>query len=148
MQSDIPVFLPGGLSVDDRGSLAFCNDFNFSGVKRFYLVSCHQPNQVRAWHAHRHERKYVTAVSGTALVCAVPIDDWHTPSKSVVVFRHVLSANQPRVLAIPPGYANGWMSLTHGCKLLWFSTAALNESKDDDYRFPARYWDPWKVEER
>ena len=33
-------------------------------------------------------------------------------------------------------------------RLLWFSTATLAESAADDYRFPARYWDCWKVEER
>jgi hypothetical protein len=31
---------------------------------------------------------------------------------------------------------------------MFFSTASLADSKDDDVRFDARYWDPWTVEER
>jgi hypothetical protein len=31
---------------------------------------------------------------------------------------------------------------------MFFSTSTLEESLRDDIRFPARYWDPWQVEER
>lgn len=148
MQSDKPVLIEGGISVDDRGSLTFCNGFDFSGVKRFYLIGNHQANSVRAWHGHKYETKYVMAVAGSAVVAAVKVDDWTTPDTSVPVSRFVLSAVKPSVLYIPPGYANGWMSLTDDCRLLFFSTATLAESAADDYRFPARYWDCWKVEER
>jgi dTDP-4-dehydrorhamnose 3,5-epimerase len=40
------------------------------------------------------------------------------------------------------------MSLTPDAKLVFFSTATLEESRNDDYRFPARYWDVWQVDER
>jgi hypothetical protein len=40
------------------------------------------------------------------------------------------------------------MSLLPGTKLLYLSDAALDDSLDDDVRFPARYWDPWSVPER
>lgn len=145
---NIPRLIHGGLSVDDRGTLAFCNDFQFEGIKRFYFVSNHQAWTVRAWHGHKYEAKYVTAVSGSALVCAVQIDDWNSPNQRSATDQFVLSTLKPAVLYIPPGYANGWMSLTADCKLLFLSTATLDESRVDDVRFPARYWDPWKVEER
>ena len=70
----------GGLAVDDRGEIAFVNDFHFESVKRFYMVSNHKQGFVRAWHAHKHEAKYVFAVAGAALVGAVKIDDWEKPS--------------------------------------------------------------------
>ena len=54
----------------------------------------------------------------------------------------------PAVLAIPAGYANGAMSLLPDTKLLYFSDASLYESLGDDFRFPARHWDPWTVAER
>lgn len=41
-------FIPGNTAVDDRGRVRFCNDFDFSGVRRFYVVSNHQPRFVRA----------------------------------------------------------------------------------------------------
>jgi hypothetical protein len=40
------------------------------------------------------------------------------------------------------------MSLTDDAQLLVFSTTTLQESLNDDFRFHARHWDPWTVEER
>lgn len=143
-----PLLMKGSIAVDDRGSLSFVNDFTFHDVKRFYLVSNHRAGFVRAWHAHRREAKYATVLEGAAVVCAVPIDDWDTPNRDAEVIRHVLSAIQPAILFVPPGYANGFMSLTDHCKLLFFSTATLDESRNDDVRYDAHYWNPWEVIER
>lgn len=140
--------LNGGLAVDDRGQVGFVNDFNFAGVKRFYTVANHRQNFIRAWHAHRREAKYVTVVQGAALIGAVAVDDWEHPSKSAQVARHVLSATKPAVLFIPPGYANGFMSLTADALLVFFSTSAIEESLGDDVRYDARYWDIWDAIER
>jgi dTDP-4-dehydrorhamnose 3,5-epimerase-like enzyme len=143
-----PKLLAGDLAVDDRGTVTFVNDFDFSGVKRFYTVRNHRAGFVRAWHAHRREAKYVTAVTGSALVGAVAIDDWERPSRDLPVKRFVLSADKPCVLYIPPGFANGFMSLTADAQLVFFSTADLQESRGDDVRYDARLWDIWAVEER
>jgi dTDP-4-dehydrorhamnose 3,5-epimerase len=145
---ELPALLDGNRIVDDRGAVSFVNDFSFDGVKRFYVVSNHRQGFVRAWHAHRREAKYVTVVSGSALVGAVAIDDWETPSPHLTVHRYVLTAGAPRVLFIPPGYGNGFMSLTADAQVLFFSTATLDESRADDVRYPARYWDIWTVDER
>jgi dTDP-4-dehydrorhamnose 3,5-epimerase-like enzyme len=138
----------GDLAVDDRGEVGFVNDFDFAGVKRFYTVKNHRAGFVRAWHAHRREGKYVTVVEGAAVIGAVQIDDWQSPSPQAPVSRNVLSAVKPRVVYIPPGYANGFMSLTENARIMFFSTSTLAESQGDDVRFPARYWDIWTVEER
>jgi dTDP-4-dehydrorhamnose 3,5-epimerase-like enzyme len=146
----LPTLYEGSLAVDDRGQVSFVNDFPMaaSPVRRFYLVQNHLPRQIRAWHAHRREAKYVLAVSGSALVCAVRVINWSRPRKDQPVHRFTLSAAAPNVLAIPAGYANGWMGLTGDCRLLWFSTATVEESQQDDFRFPVRYWNPWEVTER
>jgi dTDP-4-dehydrorhamnose 3,5-epimerase-like enzyme len=60
----------------------------------------------------------------------------------------VLSARNPAVLHIPGGHAHGTMSLTEDAKTVFFSTATLDESLADDFRFPARTWDPWSIVER
>ena len=143
-----PLLLAGGLAVDDRGEVGFVNNFDFAGVKRFYTVRNHRQGFVRAWHAHRREAKYVTVTAGAALVAAVRVDDWDTPSRSLPVTRHVLSAAQPKVLFIPAGYANGFMSLTDDARLMFFSTSTLDDSKGDDIRYDARHWDVWTIEER
>jgi len=148
MQALKPILMFGGLVPDDRGEVSFVNDFDFAGVKRFYLVSNHKQGFVRAWHGHKREAKYVTAVSGAAVVGAVPIEDWENPSRETAVERFVLSAHRPSVLYIPAGYANGFMSLTTDLKLMFFSTSSLQESQGDDFRPDARYWDIWDVAER
>jgi dTDP-4-dehydrorhamnose 3,5-epimerase len=144
----VPRLIEGGLAVDDRGEVGFVNDFSFDGVKRFYVVSNHRAGSVRAWHAHRREAKYVTVVRGAAVVAAVKIDDWDKPSKDAEVMRYVLAGARPGVLYVPPGYANGFMSLTPDACLVFFSTAGVEESRGDDVRYDARYWNPWSVIER
>jgi dTDP-4-dehydrorhamnose 3,5-epimerase len=146
--SDKPELIRGGLASDDRGRLAFANDFDLSQCRRFYVVENFAPRTVRAWHAHKHERKWVMALSGAALAACVRIDDWDSPSKDAEVHRFTLDAASPAILAVPAGYANGAMSLLPGTKIVYFSDASLEGSVDDDFRYPARYWDPWQVAER
>jgi dTDP-4-dehydrorhamnose 3,5-epimerase len=146
--SDLPGIISGELFTDDRGEVAFVNNFKLDGVKRFYLVSNHKSGFVRAWHAHRREAKYVIAVEGAALVGTVRVDNWENPSKHMSPSRFVLTSKNPSVLRIPAGYAHGFMSLTENCKLIFFSTSTLEESKSDDIRFNSRYWDIWNVIER
>lgn len=146
--ADDVAMLRGAIAVDDRGEVSFVNDFDFKNVRRFYTVRNHRAGFVRAWHAHRKEAKYVTVIQGAALVGAVRIDDWETPSVSNRVERHALSADTPAIIYIPAGFANGFMSLTADAKLMFFSTSSVEESRGDDIRFPAHYWDIWSVEER
>jgi len=143
-----PEFIEGGIGIDDRGEVGFVNGFNFTGVRRFYTVRNHRLAFIRAWHAHHRESKYVTVVQGSAIVGAVKIDDWDNPSRDLKVNRFVLSAGKPSVLFIPNGYANGFMNLTEDAILVFFSTSTLEESKGDDIRYDAYYWNPWQIIER
>jgi dTDP-4-dehydrorhamnose 3,5-epimerase len=142
------VLIEGGLGIDDRGEVGFVNGFGFEGVKRFYTVTNHAPGFVRAWHAHRREAKYVTVLDGAAIVAAVKIDDWEHPSPDLPVQRYVLSGRRPSVLFIPAGWANGFMNLAPDTRLVFFSTATVEESRQDDVRYDARLWNPWTVVER
>jgi dTDP-4-dehydrorhamnose 3,5-epimerase len=145
-----PKIIDGGIAVDDRGQLTFANDFNFSGVKRFYMVENFFANTIRAFHGHAKEAKYVLIASGSAIVAAVKVADFSNPDKSEKVNRFVLSSRKPSLLFIPPGYANGFKPLEKDTKIIFFSTSSLEESKGDDYRFPADYWgkEVWEVENR
>jgi dTDP-4-dehydrorhamnose 3,5-epimerase-like enzyme len=138
--------IKGGIAVDDRGSVSFVNDFPFGSVKRSYIVRNHSKNFVRAWHYHYNEGKYVRIIQGSAIlgaVCGSPKSEtWDTPTKLVI------SEYNPSVVYIPPGYANGFMSLTDNCIIEFYSTSTLQESLTDDVRIDARKWDIWKIEER
>lgn len=118
------------------------------GIKRFYVVSNHTPGFIRAWHYHDREEKYVFPVSGTAVLAAVEIDDKENPSKDLAIHRFVLSAEKPAILHIPAGFAHGSLTITAHTRLVFFSTSTLQESKEDDIRYPSHYWDPWTVESR
>ena len=87
-------------------------------------------------------------VKGAAVVGAVKIDDWENPSRDLPVSRFVLSEKAPSVLYIPSGHANGFMSLSADTIMVFFSDATVDESRGDDYRYDAHYWDPWKIIER
>lgn len=143
-----PKLLKGAISVDDRGSVSFVNDFDFAGVKRFYMIRNHRQGFIRAWHGHKHEAKYFIVIKGSALICGVQVDDWTNPSKDLKVHRFVLSEKNPMVLYLPAGFANGAMSLTEDAQIMVFSTSALQDSLQDDIRFESHYWDPWHIEER
>jgi len=148
MTNSVPELIKGGAVADDRGRIYFANDFDLGACRRMYIVQNFSVGTVRAWHAHRNEQKWVMALSGAALACCVKIDDWETPSRDTVVHRYTLDAEHPSVLAVPAGYANGAMSLLPDTKLVYLSDASLDESLGDDIRYPARYWDPWQIEER
>lgn len=143
--------IKGSTFIDDRGSLKFVNDFDFNDVKRFYQVQNHTRNYIRAWHGHLKESKYVYVPQGTALVGIVPItnqtysdefgqniENQSRPQK------FILSSENPSILYIPPGYANGFKTLTDNCIVQFFSTSTIDESKNDDIRFEWNKWNIWE----
>lgn len=138
--------IKGGVSVDDRGSIRFVNDFSFAGVKRFYQVQNHDKGFIRAWHGHRFEGKYVFVVQGSILVGVAEMKDDLSGLKPAQKF--VLSSSDPSILEIPPNHANGFMTLTDDAIVLFFSTSSLDESKGDDIRFPHSEQDIWNIEYR
>lgn len=132
-----PTVITGNLFTDDRGTLGFVNEFKFDKVKRFYTVTNHSKNFIRAWHGHKQEAKYVTVVSGCALVAVTPLSSFDVnKEKAPEVTKYVLTDNKPTVVYIPPGYANGFMSLTDNTIMIYFSAAEMGEFTDDDVRFP------------
>ena len=74
--------LEAGSAIDDRGEVIFANEFNMKKIKRFYIVSNHRTNFIRAWHGHKKEAKLVKVISGKFIIVAVEIDNWDEPSKS------------------------------------------------------------------
>lgn len=131
--------LEGNIFIDDRGSVSFVNCFDFNSIKRFYQVSNHRQNYIRAWHGHKLEEKYVYVSSGAALIGAVPLNSMNVESCK----KFVLSSTKPSILKIPAGYANGFKNLTENTIIQFFSTTTLEEAKGDDYRFPFDLVDIW-----
>ena len=137
-------------SIIRNATIAIKIFFNFYGVKRFYQVQNFSTSTIRAFHGHMNEAKYVYVAKGSAIVAAVKLDDLRSPSKNQEVKRFILSDRHPQIVFIPPRYANGFRPLEEDTRILFFSTSSLEESKGDDYRFPADYWgrEIWEVENR
>ena len=119
---------------------------SFEGVKRFYEVENHRRGYIRAWHGHKNEGKYVWASGGTFLIGVVPLDAKQGDITSVR--KIILSELKPNILWIPPGYYNGFMNLTEGGRLMYFSTSTLEESAGDDIRLPYDAWNIWEDDYR
>lgn len=136
------------ISIDDRGELMFCNNFDMSKIKRFYHISNFSTPFVRAWHGHKIEDKYILITKGSALAAAVEIDDWNKPSKSLEIKTFILNDKRPKLLFIPGGFAHGYKTLLPDTRIIVFSTVTLSESIKDDYRYEAYYWNPWTAKER
>ncbi len=137
-------------SYDDRGDVVYCNEFNFiqKKIKRFYQVTNNNINFVRAWHGHKKEEKFLLVVQGSFKICAVKIDNWKKPSKSLLVKEFVISANSPKILYIPGGYAHGIQNLKSDSKLMVFTTFSLEQSAKDDFRFKSSLWYDWDIKFR
>jgi dTDP-4-dehydrorhamnose 3,5-epimerase-like enzyme len=140
-----PTLIAGGRATDDRGSLGFINGFEISQFKRFYTVENHEVGFIRAWHGHLKEAKAIMVIRGSALVCAVKMTDTIAPLKTEPIKRLVLTAANTSAFLVPAGYANGFKTLTSDALVLVFSSTSLDESLNDDFRFPFDYWDPWEI---
>jgi dTDP-4-dehydrorhamnose 3,5-epimerase-like enzyme len=135
------VVLNGGVFVDDRGTLRFVNDFNFEGIKRFYQVENHEKGFIRAWHGHQKEEKYVYVAKGSAWIGVIDM----TTNE---IEKFILSDKTPKILHIPPGKFNGFMTLEEDTIIFFFSTSTVEETKDDDIREPYENFPIFKKEYR
>jgi len=136
-----PTIIKGGLAADDRGVVRFVNDFHFEGVKRFYVLENWQPGFVRAWHGHLHETKWVTVTCGAAKIGVAQIignGSQLIPYVLTAPKFFILCAQQPAILCIPPGYANGSMALVERTQVSHFSSMTMDETASDDLRWD---WD-------
>ncbi len=132
--------IPGGLHVDERGIVAFVNDFDFNGVERFYTIKAHKAGEPRGWIGHKREHKWFMALVGTLVVAVVAPDDWENPSRDLPVQRYTLSALKPTVLHVPPGCATASIMLTHDALMGIFSSGKIETAAEDDWRFDGNMW--------
>ena len=145
VDNKIPTVVKGARAIDDRGTISFVNQFDFDGVKRSYIVRNHNSGFIRAFHGHHNEGKFVQVVQGTALFKIFKIGEYEKwdDGKEIRLFNRsfitkVLSEDDPSVFWIPPGFYNGFKTLTDDAIIQFFSTSTLEESSSDDVRLP---WD-------
>ncbi len=109
-------------------------------IIRFYEITSNSNDIIRAWQGHKNEKKWFYCNAGSFVVNLVKIDDFDAPSNHLKPIRFLLDANQPTVLEVSGGYATGFKSNRDNSKLLVFSNSSLEESVQDDFRFPVEKW--------
>lgn len=150
MPTSKPFSYESKVSSDDRGTfvpfLQNANALEFApeiAVKRVYYVYNYGAGIIRGFHFHEKEWKIFCIVNGAAKFVALDPehpDDSHT---------FISSARKANVIVVPPGYANGWISLEPHTILVCGSTASFEESINDDKRMdPYKFGDVWTIKPR
>lgn len=135
-----PILITGGVQADPRGSVSFVNDFDLEPVRRVYFIMNDKSAPLRAWQAHKIERKWFICAVGSFKISLVKIDDWNNPSKKLPVENYLLQANMPSVLFVPGGYANAICSLEDGSLLQVYSDTLIEQAQNDQFKFSKDYW--------
>lgn len=150
MPQSKPLAYESKVSSDDRGTfvpwLQNCDDLEIAPgqkIKRVYYVYNYGAGVVRGFHFHQHEWKIFTICNGAAKFVAI---DPENPSD---IHTFISSPKKQNVIVIPPGYANGWVSLEPSTILICGSTSSFDESVNDDQRMdPYKFGDVWLVKGR
>lgn len=130
---------------DSRGKLFAFNQFDMSEITRCYEILPSSDQIIRAWQAHKKEKKWFYCTAGSFLVTLIELDSFDTHSKELDALQFHLQSNKPEVLAIPSGFANRFKELESNSRLMVFSNFSLTQSEKDDYRYSVDYWSVnWK----
>lgn len=130
----------GDTFSDQRGALRFFNDLDMREIVRFYEISPSDTKIIRAWQGHKKEKKWFYCSTGAFIIQLIKIDSFEEPSDQLETERVILRADHPTILLVSEGFATGIKSLEPGSKLQVFSNFTVEQSKQDDYRFPPEKW--------
>jgi dTDP-4-dehydrorhamnose 3,5-epimerase-like enzyme len=145
MNDNFSQITEGSLFLDERGSIAFANDFNLSPIKRFYFITHPNTDVIRAWQGHKIERKWFYCTKGAFEIQVVKIDNWDNPSKDLLIKKYILNANKTQILNVLEGCCTAIRALENNASLMVFSDKTLEEAKGDDFRFDKNYWFNWEI---
>lgn len=130
--------------MDHRGTVSFVNDFDMALVKRVYWIKHDDCVFIRGWQGHLKERKWFCATAGSFEMKLLATDSFSAPFEKVRLFSFVLNSEEPSIIYAPGGFLSSFRAVKAGSVLQVYSDCTLEQSKDDDYRFPLDKWDLWK----
>ena len=133
--------IKGANFTDERGLLSFFNAFEMNDIVRMYEIAPGDTKTIRAWQGHKIEKKWFYCSAGSFVINLIMIDEFNSPSNKLKSIRLLLHSKKPDILSISGGYATGFKALEENSKLLIFSDFNIEESKQDDFRFPINYWE-------
>lgn len=133
--------IKGSTFSDERGSLKFFNSFNMEQVKRFYEIKPSNIEIIRAWQGHVKEKKWFYCNAGEFRVNLAPLDSTGKPMADKKPESYILKDQEPIILSVPNGYASGFKATKEDSSLMVFSDSSLEDSTNDDFRFPLDQWE-------
>lgn len=145
-----PFIYESKVSSDDRGTfvpwLQNADKLDIApgqAVKRVYYVYNYGVGVIRGFHFHQKEWKIFIIATGAAKFVAID------PDHPEDIHAFISSSRKPNVIIVPPGYANGWVSLEPNTVLICGSTSSLEDSINDDQRIdPMKFGDVWSQKPR
>jgi dTDP-4-dehydrorhamnose 3,5-epimerase-like enzyme len=147
MNSLTPHLIDLEIHDDDRGFLVpLTNNLLPDDVRRVYICGNFARGVIRGFHYHMKEKKMFYIIKGAAKFIAVNPDD---PNEK---YEFIITERKPKLVVIPPKYANGWISLADDTLLVALSSRTIDEirSDDDDIRYDPFKWgrEMWEVKAR
>ncbi|MBS9461263.1 WxcM-like domain-containing protein [Flagellimonas sp. 389] len=143
-ETNKPLLIKGNNHIDKRGKLSFVNNFSMEKIKRFYTIAHPSTEIVRAWQGHKYQSRSFHVISGCFWIACVRIDNWEKPSQQLEVEIYQLKSDEPSVLHIPRGYANGVKAKAKESILISFSDNSYeNLQAGDEYRYDSEMWLNW-----
>jgi dTDP-4-dehydrorhamnose 3,5-epimerase-like enzyme len=136
----LPKIIKGNCYTDNRGTLYYNNFFNANAIKRMYIIQNSSIKVFRGWQGHQIEQRWFSAIEGSFSIKLIEIDDWDSPTKSLVYQEIILEAKTLDVLHIPKGYVTSIQSIENESKLLVMADYFINEI-EDEYRYDLNYFD-------
>jgi dTDP-4-dehydrorhamnose 3,5-epimerase len=132
---------------DDRGdfiniSLELENSLK-TKFKRSYIINNNGAGVVRAFHGHKNEGKLFYVPKGAFKFIVMDLD-----LKKYKEYN--LLESVPKILYVPGGYYNGFVSLKENSLLVAHATSNMEDSLRDDYRLPFDYLgkEAWLINNR
>ena len=140
--------IEGEIFSDHRGEIYSLNNFEFEDVKRAYIIHHPDKSVIRGWHAHKHERKWFYCIKGEWTLGLIKIDDWDSPSPSLIPNIINLTDKDSKLICVPAGYANCLKAKNDDAIIQVFSDVPLPEAYGDSWRYDSSLWIDWSEFQR
>ena len=129
----------GSRYEDNRGVIAYNNEFDFSRIQRLYTIENHTTEFIRGWQGHKIEQRWFACIKGSFEISVIEVDDFMQPAKDLTIQKYILSDDVLTYLHIPAGCITAIQSKFKGSKLLVLADYKLGEI-NDEYRFDLNYF--------
>lgn len=131
---EIPKLLRGDIYDDFRGKIFHNNQFDFSPIKRSYIIENIDINYLRGWKGHKIENRWFICVKGRISIKSSSITMLENKESCFKEF--ILDEGNFDILYVPKGFATLIQQKKPKSKIMVFSDYKLGVSNDENWRWP------------